>query len=66
MRVIRNNDEIEIKCHNCKSVLGVVAEDISDVEFVGTTAKCPVCGVEMKIAMKHIPKRWHSKIKWCD
>ena len=66
MRVIKNCDEYEFTCHKCKSVLGLVAEDLTDVEFVGLVATCPVCDVQMHIETKHIPKSWRSKIKWCD
>ena len=66
MRIIKNCDEIEITCHKCKSVLAVVAEDLTDTDFNGLVADCPVCGATMRIQDKHIPNGWRAKIKWCD
>ena len=54
--------EAKVRDHD----VAVVAEDLTDTDFNGLVADCPVCGATMRIQDKHIPNGWRAKIKWCD
>ena len=63
MRVIQNNDVIEITCSGCKSRLAINSDDVqtSDIghghshEF---WINCSVCGKENGFSRNVFPNRW--------
>jgi len=58
MRILENNDIIEIRCPGCISLLGVEKEDITDVFGHGTYIHCIACGKRIDLSSSDIPKRW--------
>ncbi len=62
MRVIENNDFIEVTCPHCKSKLAVHCEDIIDNDVGPLTIKCGVCGRTIETNAGQIPNHWKSII----
>ena len=59
MRVLQNNDYIEMECPKCKSDLAVFAKDIRCPELHGgPSVICCVCSRVIPMRFSDIPKRW--------
>ena len=63
MRVLVNNDIIEVACSGCKSVLGVEVDDVMENDMSGRIwVNCMVCGVSIDVPLENIPKHWLCQI----
>jgi hypothetical protein len=61
MRVLKNNDYLEIECPHCKSELAVFAKDIRCPEIHGgPSVICCVCRHSIPIKFSRIPNAWMS------
>lgn len=62
MKIIHNNNYIEVECNHCRSILAVVLQDITYTEMAhhGSpyTAECGACNRTLNITSKRIPKTW--------
>jgi len=63
MRIIKNNNSIEITCKYCDSILAITKEDILDYEISGIHVECAACGRLTQILTSSIPKDWWNDIK---
>lgn len=67
MRVITNNDVIEVTCSRCGSELAAEIHDIQHTDIGHGRAEmqwvnCCVCGREVCVPLKQIPVHWRSYI----
>ena len=64
MKVIQNNDTIEVTCPGCKSVLGVGVDDIRYIEMAHHGSQfqssCVLCGHNLDISSGKVPRRWYA------
>lgn len=68
MRKIKENNEIELNCRNCKTKLGIEMSDIWFKKFVTPThirmeytIKCLNCHTDIRI--HKIPEKWQKEIE---
>ena len=66
MRIILNNNTIEVTCQHCKSVLAVCVGDIKDTMGVGTHVVCAACQTIVPVPAGKIPKHWRNELDWDD
>jgi hypothetical protein len=63
VKIIKNNNYIEIVCEHCKSELGIVLSDIRWFEFTGPpTVTCKACDNRTTVLESILPSSWRSAI----
>ena len=67
MRIVENNDVIELTCQGCGSVLESECDDVETCDIGHGHASefwvhCAVCGKEIAFPRDSIPNRWLSDI----
>lgn len=66
MRVLENNNYIEVSCPHCKSKLGVHVGDIRHNEIAhrcpAFEVACGACGRSVGLKREQIPANWISTI----
>ena len=62
MKVITNNDYIQIECPHCGSTLGIYRSDIHVVEMCSDYVICDVCGGSFNIPSSKIPSHWRYEL----
>ena len=66
MKVLENNDTIEVECPHCKSKLGIHVGDVRYNEIAHHSStfevSCGACGRPAGIKQEQLPARWVSTI----
>jgi RNase P subunit RPR2 len=68
MRILQNNDYIQVRCPKCNSLLGVNAGDLSPGGHTGQEimCTCAACRWHIQIPFASIPKRWVTQLDWLE
>jgi RNase P subunit RPR2 len=64
MRIVINNNTIEVTCQRCKSVLAVTVGDIKDKMGLGTHVVCAACNTIVPVPVGKIPRHWREQLDW--
>lgn len=66
MRVLKNNDIIQVTCPGCRSELGVEITDVHVNEMchhgTGQWVCCSQCGTTIDIPFADIPSHWRATL----
>ena len=64
MRIVVNNNTVEVTCQHCKSVLAICVTDIRDTMELVTYVVCAACNTVVPVPLSKIPKHWRGELDW--